>query len=246
MLASKRPLRCGRRWGSPPAAAPRSQTAEGYTPRDVRAVPIKVLTVSRDNSKGANLMAGEWLEKIARHTAVSSTSVKPNPVKSASPEVQKQAEAQRVRMRGSRRPPPEAPPSTAPAWLRCLECQCRRPSFSWRVCAPSLHQSSLPPPSLQVLKCLAPTEHVVLLDERGREVTSYDVADIIARAGDDCTPLVFIIGGPYGHGDAVRQRANDTIRLSRLVLNHQVAHVVLLEAIFRGWSILRGDPYHHV
>jgi 23S rRNA (pseudouridine1915-N3)-methyltransferase len=58
--------------------------------------------------------------------------------------------------------------------------------------------------------------------------------------------LVFCIGGPYGHGDAVRERANDTIRLSKLVLNHQVAVVVLLEQLYRGWAILRGDPYHHI
>jgi 23S rRNA (pseudouridine1915-N3)-methyltransferase len=97
-----------------------------------------------------------------------------------------------------------------------------------------------------VLKALSPGDRVVLLDERGREVSSYDVAELIARAGDDNTPLVFCIGGPYGHGDAVRQRADDTIRLSRLVLNHQVAVVVLLEQLYRGWAILRGDPYHHV
>jgi 23S rRNA (pseudouridine1915-N3)-methyltransferase len=97
-----------------------------------------------------------------------------------------------------------------------------------------------------VLKTIAPTEHVILLDERGREVSSYDFADIIARAGDDGTPLTFCIGGPYGHGDAMRSRANDSIRLSRLVLNHQVAVVVLLEQLYRGWAIARGEPYHHV
>ena len=66
------------------------------------------------------------------------------------------------------------------------------------------------------------------------------------QASDQSWPsLVFCIGGPFGHAPAVRARGNDVIRLSRCVLNHQVAHVVVLEQLYRGWTILRGEPYHH-
>jgi 23S rRNA (pseudouridine1915-N3)-methyltransferase len=66
------------------------------------------------------------------------------------------------------------------------------------------------------------------------------------QASDQSWPsVVFCIGGPFGHAPAVRERANDTIRLSKMVLNHQVAHVVLLEQLYRAWTILRGEPYHH-
>jgi len=97
----------------------------------------------------------------------------------------------------------------------------------------------------KVLKVLDGGDHVVLLDERGRDLTSEGMAQIIAQAGDNGTPLAFCIGGPFGHGAAVRARANDTIKLSTMVLNHQVAYVVLLEQIYRGWTILRNEPYHH-
>lgn len=76
-------------------------------------------------------------------------------------------------------------------------------------------------------------------------MTSEDIARLIAAAGDAGRPLAFCIGGPFGHGAAVQTRADDSIALSRLVLNHSVAHVVLLEQLYRGWTILRGEPYHH-
>jgi 23S rRNA (pseudouridine1915-N3)-methyltransferase len=99
----------------------------------------------------------------------------------------------------------------------------------------------------RVLQALGPGDRLVLLDERGRELRSEDMAALLARAGDDnVRGLVFAIGGPYGHGEAVRRRADDVVRLSALVLNHEVAKIVLAEQIYRGWSILRGEPYHHV
>ncbi len=86
----------------------------------------------------------------------------------------------------------------------------------------------------------------MLLCERGRDVSSEDVAALLAAAGEAAPPaLVFAIGGPFGHGPAVRARADDSIRLSRLVLNHQVARLVLCEQLYRAWSILKGENYHH-
>jgi 23S rRNA (pseudouridine1915-N3)-methyltransferase len=96
-----------------------------------------------------------------------------------------------------------------------------------------------------VLKAISPGDHVVLCDERGALVTSPQVADLLAGAGEAGTPLVFCIGGPFGHGPAVMARGDTSISFSGCVLNHAVAHVVLVEQLYRGWTILRGEPYHH-
>ncbi|KAK3259240.1 hypothetical protein CYMTET_31755 [Cymbomonas tetramitiformis] len=96
------------------------------------------------------------------------------------------------------------------------------------------------------LKAVTPRDRVVILDERGREITSEGLADMIAKAGDDGVEnLVFGIGGPYGHPSEVRETAHDVIRLSKMVLNHQIARLMLLEQLYRAWTILRGEPYHH-
>ncbi|XP_075265616.1 uncharacterized protein LOC142358028 [Convolutriloba macropyga] len=98
----------------------------------------------------------------------------------------------------------------------------------------------------RVLRLLTPDDYVVVLDERGKDLTSEGMATLLADAGDrGLNRIVFCIGGPYGHSQEVQQRGSKTIRLSAMVLNHQVAHVVLLEQIYRGWTILRGEPYHH-
>lgn len=98
----------------------------------------------------------------------------------------------------------------------------------------------------RVLKHIAPTDYVVCLDERGRDVNSMDVARLLADASSNGVKnLVFLIGGPFGHSQEVRQSSQDTIRLSRCVLNHSVAHIVLMEQLYRAWTILKNEPYHH-
>lgn len=98
----------------------------------------------------------------------------------------------------------------------------------------------------RVLKAIGNSERLVVLDERGRAVSSEDMAQLLARAGDDgCPSIAFAIGGPYGHSAEVRARADDVISLSKCVLNHSVARVVLMEQLYRAWTILRGEPYHH-
>ena len=87
---------------------------------------------------------------------------------------------------------------------------------------------------------------VIALDERGEERDSLGFAALLeeaVRAG--AQPLCFVIGGPYGLDEAIRARANRTVRLSALVLNHAVARVVLLEQIYRACAIRAGSPYHH-
>jgi 23S rRNA (pseudouridine1915-N3)-methyltransferase len=80
----------------------------------------------------------------------------------------------------------------------------------------------------------------VALDERGEELASRALADLLGRHGS----LDFLIGGPDGLGSAARARAARTIRLSALTLPHELARLVLMEQVYRGLTILRGSPYH--
>ena len=96
----------------------------------------------------------------------------------------------------------------------------------------------------RLLAALAPAEHVVALDERGREPSTRELATWLAermRLGED---LAFLIGGPDGLGAEVRARSDDTLALSRLTLPHALARVLLLEQLYRAHSILRNHPYH--
>ncbi len=89
-------------------------------------------------------------------------------------------------------------------------------------------------------------DRLVALDERGDGLTSEAFASLIDSATKQGTKrLVFAIGGPYGHGEAVRKRAWKTIRLSDMVLNHAIARVVLTEQLYRASTILWGGSYHH-
>ncbi|XLR69961.1 hypothetical protein HN51_017092 [Arachis hypogaea] len=87
---------------------------------------------------------------------------------------------------------------------------------------------------------------VVMLDERGQDIRSEEMAELIGNAGNmGASRLSFCIGGPYGHGRKMRERANKSIKLSSLVLNHQIALLVLMEQLYRSWTILKGQNYHH-
>ena len=83
-------------------------------------------------------------------------------------------------------------------------------------------------------------ELVVALDERGDSVSSRELAAILGDHGS----IAFLVGGADGLGPAARERADRTVRLSRMTLTHEMARVLLAEQIYRGLSILRGLPYH--
>ncbi len=87
---------------------------------------------------------------------------------------------------------------------------------------------------------------VVLLDETGEPYTSTQLAAVLEeRRVQSQNDLTLIIGGAYGVSDAVRQRADLVVSLGKLTLPHQLVRVVLLEQLYRGFSILRGTNYHH-
>ena len=98
----------------------------------------------------------------------------------------------------------------------------------------------------RILSKLGDGDRLIALDERGVELTSEGFAGLIDEAAKVGTKrLVFAIGGPYGHGPAVRDRAWKTLRLSKMVLNHSLARVVLGEQLYRASTILWGGQYHH-
>ena len=97
-----------------------------------------------------------------------------------------------------------------------------------------------------LLKNIRPTDDVILLDEHGKEFSSTEFAKIlqdkISYVGKD---IVFIIGGAYGFSDAVYQRSNSKISLSRMTFSHQMVRVIFAEQLYRAFTIIKGEPYHH-
>ena len=97
-----------------------------------------------------------------------------------------------------------------------------------------------------IQKNLQPGDYVVLLDEHGSERSSMDFASWMQKnmaAGPK--RLVFIVGGPYGFSDAIHQKSNEEISLSRMTLSHQMIRMFFVEQIYRAMTILNGEPYHH-
>jgi len=96
------------------------------------------------------------------------------------------------------------------------------------------------------LSQLSPGDHVVLLDERGKEFRSVDFAAYLNKLMvASVQHLVFLVGGPYGFDDAMYQRANGKIALSKMTFSHQMVRVFFVEQLYRAFSILKGEPYHH-
>lgn len=95
-----------------------------------------------------------------------------------------------------------------------------------------------------LLAKLGPDEQVVLLDERGEQLTSKALATRLAAWQSDGRDLRLIIGGPDGVSDACRERADFNWALSALTLPHGLARVVLSEQLYRAWSLQTGHPYH--
>ncbi len=97
----------------------------------------------------------------------------------------------------------------------------------------------------RILGALRDRDRLICLDERGRDPDSDGFAALLEQGMQAEGRLVFAIGGPYGHDPLVRERAWRVVRLSRLVLNHEVARLVLYEQLYRAWTLLHGAPYHH-
>jgi 23S rRNA (pseudouridine1915-N3)-methyltransferase len=97
-----------------------------------------------------------------------------------------------------------------------------------------------------VLKKLLPTDHVILLDEKGTQLSSPQFAAYLdKKAISSVNNLVFIVGGPYGFDESVYLRANDKISLSRMTFSHQMVRLFFTEQLYRAFTIIKGEPYHH-
>ncbi len=90
-------------------------------------------------------------------------------------------------------------------------------------------------------------DFLVLLDERGKNISSPELATFLQqRANESTKRLVFLIGGAFGVDDAVFKRANYTWSLSKLVFPHMLVRLILAEQVYRACSILRNEKYHHI
>lgn len=97
-----------------------------------------------------------------------------------------------------------------------------------------------------ILDKLAPGDHVVLLDERGRQYTSIEFASKLeSTLATGKKRLVMIVGGPYGFSKAVYDRANELLSLSKMTFNHEMVRLFFTEQVYRAMTILRNEPYHH-
>ena len=96
-----------------------------------------------------------------------------------------------------------------------------------------------------ILRAVAQSADLVLLDEHGKEFRSIEFADYIQKKMSSGRDVVFVVGGPYGFSDAVYQRANGKISLSKMTFSHQMVRLFFVEQIYRAMTILRGEPYHH-
>lgn len=90
------------------------------------------------------------------------------------------------------------------------------------------------------------TDWVVLLDENGKLKTSREMADFLDQKMIQSTKtMTFVIGGPYGFSQEVYQRANQKLSLSKMTFSHQMIRLFFVEQIYRAFTILKGEPYHH-
>jgi 23S rRNA (pseudouridine1915-N3)-methyltransferase len=97
-----------------------------------------------------------------------------------------------------------------------------------------------------LLKKLQPSDDLILLDENGKQFKSVEFSDFLQKKmNSGLKHLVFVIGGPYGFSESVYSRANGKISLSKMTFSHQMVRVFFMEQLYRAFTILKNEPYHH-
>ena len=97
-----------------------------------------------------------------------------------------------------------------------------------------------------LLATLESSDHVVLLDEHGTERTSVDFSQWLQRKmSSGSKRLVLVVGGPYGFSPEVYARANEQISLSKMTFPHELVRLIFVEQLYRAFTILKHEPYHH-
>lgn len=123
----------------------------------------------------------------------------------------------------------------------------------WHIIAPPKNAANLSGPELKkaealsILQLLQKDDYLVLLDERGKQTSSPELAHWIQqRANESTRRLVFLIGGAFGVDATVMTRANHNWSLSKLVFPHMLVRLLLAEQVYRACTILRNEKYHHL
>ncbi len=97
-----------------------------------------------------------------------------------------------------------------------------------------------------ILSKIASTDELILLDENGKTFSSVAFSDYLQKKmNSGIKTLVFVIGGPYGFSEAVYQKACGKVSLSQMTFSHQMVRLFVVEQIYRAFTILRNEPYHH-
>lgn len=97
-----------------------------------------------------------------------------------------------------------------------------------------------------ILSKLSSTDQLILLDENGKEFNSVGFSEFLQKKmNSGIKTLVFVIGGPYGFSEEVYQKAQGKVSLSQMTFSHQMVRLFVIEQIYRGFTILNNEPYHH-
>ncbi len=122
----------------------------------------------------------------------------------------------------------------------------------WQIIPPPKNMAALSETEMKkkegevILNYLQKDDFLVLLDERGKQIKSEELANFITqRANESTKKIVFLIGGAYGVSDDVMQRANYKWSLSALVFPHQLIRLILAEQVYRACTIIKNEKYHH-
>lgn len=122
----------------------------------------------------------------------------------------------------------------------------------WKIIAPAKHTANSLEADIKkhesqsILSALLKDDFLVLLDEKGKEITSPQVAKLIeGRASSGVKNIVFVIGGAFGVDEQMKARANFVWSFSLLVFPHQLVRLMLAEQVYRACTILRNEKYHH-
>ena len=97
-----------------------------------------------------------------------------------------------------------------------------------------------------ILQQLLSSDELILLDENGMEASSVDFARFLEKKMlSGIKRLVFVIGGPYGFSENVYSKASGKMSLSKMTFSHQMVRLIFAEQLYRAFTILKGEPYHH-
>ncbi|MDX1364012.1 23S rRNA (pseudouridine(1915)-N(3))-methyltransferase RlmH [Arenibacter latericius] len=97
-----------------------------------------------------------------------------------------------------------------------------------------------------IINRLNPTDVLILLDERGKQNTSVEFSQYLQKKmNSGIKQLVLVIGGPYGFSDAVYQKSQGSLSLSKMTFSHQMVRLFVIEQLYRAFTILKNEPYHH-